>query len=266
MARKGAQHPRLCEPCWVGHLSVEQRGNVALVRIDRPPANALDPTLLAEGRRLLDELASAQAEAVVLTGREGFFSAGVDLKVAPMLDARGQREMVDGISRVFAGWYAFERPVVCAVNGHAIAGGLILALCGDYRVATGHGRFGLTELRVGVPYPAVALAIVKAELSPPVARRLVLGADLVDARTALELGLLDELTEPDLLLSRALELAEELARLPAAVYAHVKRQLRRETIDSNAQIVEGDLDPLLRGWLAEETPAAAATVLARERE
>jgi enoyl-CoA hydratase len=256
----------VCEAPRVDHLSVEQRGEIALVRIDRPPANALDPALLNEGRRLLDELSSAQPGAVVLTGREGFFSAGVDLKVAPTLDAPGQREMVDGISRVFAGWYAFDRPVVCAVNGHAIAGGLILALCGDYRVGAGHGRFGLTELRAGVPYPAVAMAVVKAELSPPVARRLVLGAELVDARTALELGLLDELTEPDLLLPRALEVAEEMARLPVAGYAQVKRQLRRETIDSTAQIVERELDPLLQGWLADETPAAAAAVLARESE
>jgi enoyl-CoA hydratase len=233
------------------------------VRIDRPPANALDPTLLSEGRRLLDELDSAQPRAVVLTGREGFFSAGVDLKLAPTLDARGQREMVDGISRLFAGWYALARPVVCAVNGHAIAGGLILALCADYRVATGQGRFGLTEARTGVPYPAVAMAIVKAELTPAVARELVLRAHLVDARTALELGLLDELTEPDRLLSRALELAEELARLPAAAYATVKRQLRGETIASTAQIIERELDPLLEGWLEDETPAAAAAVLAR---
>jgi enoyl-CoA hydratase len=233
------------------------------VRIDRPPANALDPILLSEGRHLLDELDSAQPRAVVLTGREGFFSAGVDLKLAPTLDARGQREMVDGISRLFAGWYAFARPVVCAVNGHAIAGGLILALCADYRVATGHGRFGLTEARAGVPYPAVAMAIVKAELSPAVARELVLRAHLVDARTALELGLLDELTDSDGLLSRALELAEELARVPAAAYATVKRQLRAETIASTAQIIERELDPLLEGWLEDETPAAAAAVLAR---
>jgi enoyl-CoA hydratase len=255
-----------CDPAGVDYVSVEERGDIALVRVDRPPANALDPALLHEGRCVLDELASAEARAVVLTGREGFFSAGVDLKVAPALDARGQREMVDGISRLFAGWYSFERPVVCAVNGHAIAGGLILALCADYRVASGRGRFGLTEVRAGVPYPAVAMAIVRAELSPPVARRLVLGAHLVDAATALRLGLLDELIEPDRLVPRALELAGELARLPAAAYAHVKRQLRRETIDLTARIVEGDLDPLLQGWLAEETPAAAAAVLARERE
>ena len=139
----------------------------------------MDPQLLEEGSRLADELAADPPAAVVLTGREGFFSAGVDLKIAPTLDADGQRGMVEGINAIFAGWYGFPRPVVAAVNGHAIAGGLILALCADYRVGSTEGKYGVTELKAGVAYPAVAMAVVRAELHAPAARRLVLGADLV---------------------------------------------------------------------------------------
>ena len=156
------------------HVTVEAHDDLAVVRIDRPPANALDLQLLKEGHAALAELEASAPGAVVIVGRDGFFSAGVDLKLAPALDADGQRAMVEGINRMFAGWYAFPRPVVCAVNGHAIAGGLILALCGDYRVGPAEGRFGLTELRVGIPYPAAAMTVVRAELAPPVARRLAL--------------------------------------------------------------------------------------------
>ena len=116
------------------HLTIEQRGDVALLRIYRPPANALDLELLEEGGRARDGLAAASPGAIVITGRDGFFSAGVDLKLGPTLDEEAQRGMVTGINRLFAGWYGFPRPVICAVNGHAIAGGLILALCGDQRV------------------------------------------------------------------------------------------------------------------------------------
>src|SRR5215217_1248733 len=126
-----------------GHIHVEAHGEVALVRVDRPPANAMDLELLAEGAAVLDELTQAAPGAVVLTGRDGFFSAGVDLKVAPTLAPDAQRAMVEGINRLFAGWYALPRPLVCAVNGHAIAGGLILALCGDYRVCATEGKLGL---------------------------------------------------------------------------------------------------------------------------
>jgi len=219
----------------------------------------MDPALLEEGHRVADDLAGDPPAAVVLTGREGFFSAGADLKVAPTLDAAGSRRMVEGINNIFAAWYGFPRPVVCAVNGHAIAGGLILALCGDYRVGSSDGKYGLTELKAGLPYPSVALAVVRAELHAPAARRLVLSADLVDAAAALESGAFDEVCEPDQVLHRATEVARGLAALPPEAYAKVKSQLRGPVLrDALAEP-----DPLLEGWGGTETVAAASQILGR---
>ena len=217
----------------------------------------MDPQLLEEGRRLADELGGDPPAAVVLTGREGFFSAGADLKIAPTLDAAGQRGMVDGINRIFAGWYGFSRPVVAAVNGHAIAGGLILAMCADYRVGSSEGKYGVTELKAGLPYPAVAMAVVRAELNGPAARRLVLGADLVGAKEALEAGALDEIAEPDQVLHRATEVARALSMLPSEAYAKVKQQLRGPVLDAAL----AQPDPLLDGWASAETPDAVANIL-----
>jgi enoyl-CoA hydratase len=246
-----------------GLVQLEERGDVALVTIDRSPANAMNHELLEAGHAVLGELASRDPGAVVLAGRQGVFSAGVDLKLAPTLDAAGQRAMVEGINRLFAGWYAFPRPVVAAVTGHAIAGGLILALCGDWRVAATEGRYGLTELRAGIPYPAVAMLGVRAELEPPVARRLVLRADLLDPPAALAAGLFDELAAPEAVVPRALEVARELAAFPRAAYATIKRQLRGPTIDAMQQVLD-DGDPLAgAGWLDEDTTGAAASTLRR---
>jgi enoyl-CoA hydratase len=219
----------------------------------------MDPVLLEEGRRLADELVADPPDAVVLTGREGFFSAGADLKIAPTLDAEGQRAMVDGINRIFASWYGFPRPVVAAVNGHAIAGGLILALCADYRVGSTDGNFGLTELKAGLPYPAVAMAVVRAELHGPGARRLVLGADLVGAREALEAGAFDEVAAPDQVLHRATEVARELAMLPSEAYEKVKHQLRGPVLEQAL----AKPDPLLEGWTGSGTADAVANILRR---
>ncbi len=217
----------------------------------------MDPLLLEEGRRLADELVAEPPAAVVLTGREGFFSAGADLKVAPTLDADGQRGMVEGINRIFAGWYGFPRPVVAAVNGHAIAGGLILALCADYRVGSTEGKYGVTELKAGLPYPAVAMAVVRAELHGPAARRLVLGADLVDAKAALEAGAFDEVAEPDEVLHRATEVARGLSLLPSEAYAKVKEQLRGPVLEAAL----AKPDPLLEGWAGSETEQAVSNIL-----
>jgi enoyl-CoA hydratase len=247
------------------HLKIEQHGDVALVRIDRPPANALDLELLEEGSQAVDELATASPGAVVITGRNGFFSAGVDLKLAPTLDEAAQRGMVDGINRLFAGWYAFPRPVVCAVNGHAIAGGLILALCGDDRIGAREGKLGLTEVTAGIPYPRAAIAIVRAELSAAAARRLVLGGELVGPEAALELGLVDELQEGQDVVARALELAAKRAALPREAYARIKHQLRGETIAAARAAVEHGADPVSGGWLGAETAQASAAILDRRR-
>ena len=241
-------------------VSVESRNEVALVRVDRPPANALDLELLEEGRAVADELRSADPGAVVIVGREGFFSAGVDLKAVPTLDRDGQRAMVNGINELFLGWYSFPRPVVCAVNGHAIAGGLILALCGDHRVGCGVGKLGLTELRAGIGFPAAALGIVRAELSPPVVRELVLKTDLVESGpAAVELGLLDELVAPDALVDRSVAVAEELGALPRSAYARVKDQLRAGTVSELRRAAEED--PMLGDWVGEESGAAASAIL-----
>jgi enoyl-CoA hydratase len=233
----------------VRHVRIEEEGDVAVVRIDRPPANAMDLELLEDGHAALEQLTASEPGAVVMTGREGFFSAGVDLKLAPTLDPPAQRAMVEGINRLFAGWYAFPRPLVAAVNGHAIAGGLILALCADYLVGGGDGRVGLTELRAGIPYPLAAMTVVRAELSPKAARQLVLQAELVFPEEAYDLGVLDEVVPPALIMPRAVEVAQKLAALPRSAYGPVKHQLRAHALRTLEGIGQ---DPLLDSWMAPE--------------
>jgi enoyl-CoA hydratase len=230
-------------------LAVRDSGGVAIVEIDRPPVNAMDPGLLQEGLAVLDRLERELPDAVVIAGRPGSFSAGLDLKAVPDLDDAGRRDMVTALNELFTRWYGFPRPVVCAVTGHAIAGGCILALCGDHRVGGASGRFGLTEVRVGVPYPAAAIAVVRAELSAAAARELALRAHLVDAAAAEALGILDERVEDEEVVARAQAVATELAELPYEVYAITKRQLRGEVVDRLLEITRARTDPLLSGWI-----------------
>src|SRR2546421_9214218 len=106
-----------------GSVGVEDHDGIAIVRIDRPPANAMDRGLLADAIAACEQLAAAEPSAVVITGREGFFSAGADLKLAPTLDAEAPAAMVDRINRMAAAWYGFPRPGGCAVNGPPIPAG-----------------------------------------------------------------------------------------------------------------------------------------------
>lgn len=209
-----------------------------------------------------EQLARSGPGAVVITGREHFFSAGMDLKSAPTLTTGEQRHTVDAINRLFTGWYAFPRPVVAAVNGHAIAGGLILALCADRRICATEGKLGLTELRAGIPYPVAAISVVRAELAPRAARQLALGAALIDPAEALALGVVDELRPFAEVVPRAVEVATELASLPSGTYTVVKRQLRGPTIEAIDRALAGGAgDPVLGTWISDETRTAAAGLL-----
>jgi enoyl-CoA hydratase/carnithine racemase len=229
-------------------VTLESRGELAIVRLDRPPANALNPEVIGAFEDVRAQLAADPPGAVVITGREGFFSAGVDLKLVPTWTPEEQRTMVSGINDLVTGWYCFPRPVVAAVTGHAIAGGMVIALCADYRVCATEGKLGLTELRAGVPYPVGAIQLVRAELSAPAARALALRAHLVEPDEAKRLDLVDELTAPDDVLERACAVAEEMAGFGGDSYTRTKLELRGDTLRRiEAAVAEGD--PLLDSWL-----------------
>jgi enoyl-CoA hydratase/carnithine racemase len=238
-------------------FDVTEDGNVTIVRIDRPPVNAIDPELLGGGIELLAELSECGEGAVVITGTGISFSAGLDIKVAPTLDEAGQREMRANVNRLLGGWALFPRPLVTAVNGHAIAGGLILALCGDFRVAGPDGQFGLTEVKVGVPYPPAAMAIVRSELSPPIARRFALSGEVVGSDAALRDGMFDKVVAADEVLPTAITAARELAPLAGPAYTHTKRALRSAVMRALEPNAIAD-EP----WLGDDTAGRTRDVLA----
>jgi len=214
----------------MSHISTRDDGNgVAVLSADRPPANAMDLALLEEIVAAVLPFANDPPRALVLAGRPGFFSAGVDLKLAPTYEPEDRRRMVSAINAMALGVYELPCPVVGAITGHAVAGGLVLALCTDLRVASSAGRYGLTEVKVGIGYPQAAIGVVRAELAPHAARRLALGSELLGASECLHLGVFDELAEPDDVLPRALELATSLAAFPREIYARTKRELRAAT-------------------------------------
>ncbi|MBV8957113.1 MAG: enoyl-CoA hydratase/isomerase family protein [Solirubrobacterales bacterium] len=229
-------------------VSSETSRSVTLVRLDRPPANAINLDLLDELVATLEGLAADAPAAVVIAGRDGFFSAGVDLKAVPGYGPGEHRRMVSGINRMVLAAYGLPCPVLAAVTGHAIAGGLVLALCADVRIGSLEGRYGLTEVKVGVPYPQGAIGVVRAELPPHAARSLALGNRLIDGSEALRLGLVDEALPADAVLPRAIELASEMAAFPADIYAATKFELRDRTLGAMKAAVE--TEPLLAAWLS----------------
>jgi enoyl-CoA hydratase len=231
------------------HFHVEERPEALLIRFDRPPVNAITVDTARELGGALEAAERMPAgKAVVMTGTGTCFSAGLDLKVVPTYSPDEQREMLRTVNRLIGALYALPRPVVAAVNGHAMAGGLVLALACDVRVCTSAPcRIALTEVNVGIPFPAGPMTVVLAELPPQAARLLTLTGDVFDPARALAQGIVDEVVPPEQVLPRALERAAAFSALPG--YPRIKAQLRARTIAELMRIVEQDDDPMLHGWL-----------------
>jgi enoyl-CoA hydratase len=238
-------------------------GGIAVLTLDKPPANAMDPAFLSALCDRLDELAADQSvRALVLTGAGKVFCAGVDLKSVVDYDHAQQQAMVNGLNRMVHTIYGFRVPTVAAVNGHAIAGGLVLTLCCDARIGPEDtGLFGLAEVRAGVPFPYAPTEVVRAELSPGDARYIALFGGNMKPDEALRRGVFDELQPQDQVTSRAIERARELTKLPPQTFQTIKQQVRGPVLDRMAKVIADKSDPTLKKWLTDETRAAARVIL-----
>jgi enoyl-CoA hydratase len=230
--------------------------------MNRPPANAIDLELAERFEAALDEAMKQEPAALVLTGTGGFFSGGLNLKTVPAYPTAKQRSLLLAVNRMIGRLYACPIPVVGGINGHAVAGGLIVALTADYRVGpTGNAQFGLTEARVGIPFPAATMIVLHAELAPQDLRYITLYARSFGPEKAQARGILDELQEPTAVLERAIELATEMASIPSDAYARIKRQVRGAAIAQIEELNASGSEPMLEGWISPGAQDASAAVL-----
>jgi enoyl-CoA hydratase len=230
-------------------VQLDEHADALILRVARPPVNAIDLGVVQALAATVERIAAfPPTRPLVVTGVGTCFSAGLDLKVVPRYRREEQREMLGLVNRLVGALYGMPRPTVAAVNGHALAAGLVLALACDYRVSTSATcKFGLPEINAGVPYPAAPMRVVQDELPPSTARVLVLTGRILAPAEALALGVVDEVVAPERVVPRAIEMAATLAAFPA--YGRIKDQFRANGIAAIARIVAENADPMLDGWI-----------------
>lgn len=224
-----------------------QEGSVAVITMDDGKANALSPTMLEAISGAFDK-AEKDAKAVVLAGRAGRFCAGFDLKIM-MTGPDAAMSMIMQGGELFLRLYEFPKPIVMAVTGHALAGGVLLAATGDLRIgARGDFKLGLNEVQNSMPVPVLAHELARDRLTARELLPAVAHAKIYDPESAVEAGWLDEVADGEQLASTALERAKALGQLPGFAYATTKKSLRtqtiayiRSTLDANLAALTGKL-------------------------
>lgn len=237
---------------------------ITTLRLAHGKASAMDIELVEGLHRVIAEVSGSEARAIVLTGSGSIFSAGVDLfRLADGGRAYAER-FVPALSRMLLDLFALPKPLVVAVNGHAIAGGCIFTLAGDYRLmAAGNGRIGIPELLVGVPFPPSVIEAVRFAVPPQHLQMLMYTGRTFAPDDALRLGMIDEVIDAASLAARAAEVARGFAALPPQAFALAKRQLRDHAI-SRAKHYANELDRDVEAlWSAPDTHARIRDYLAK---
>ena len=246
-------------------LKLETRDGISVLRMEHGKANVQDIEFcnaLSDRMAAIEKLSS---RAVLIAGHGRFFSGGVDLKRVVAGGVDYLRDFMPALVRCFESVFFHPKPVVIAVNGHAIAGGCILACCGDRRLMTDDERagIGVPELYVGVPFPPAALEILRYVCTPRHLQMLVGSGRSLQPGEALEAGLVDALAPLDALESEALKVARRLASVRPEVFAVTKQQLRapvRERIRANADATG---ETISRLWTSPETVTAIERFVAK---
>lgn len=243
-------------------IQTERHGPTRLLRLNRPPANALDRDLMTALHQELEAAVGDGTRALVLSGSPGIFSGGLDVPALVKLDRDGIRATWEAFFGALGALATSPVPVAVAITGHAPAGGTVISLFADRRfMARGSFKLGLNEVKVGLSLTPMLFDPLERLVGPRQAEHLAATGALVEAEEALALGLVDELAPPGEVEATALAWAAELAALPPAALAGTRKTSRRHLV---AAVKEAgtDLEILLDQWFSDETQAALGRLVA----
>jgi enoyl-CoA hydratase/carnithine racemase len=236
------------------------------IRLARPPVNALDPALVHALREAVAEAQDGGARGIVLSGREGMFSAGLDVPALLPMKRDELRVFWNDFFGLCADLACSPVPVVAAITGHAPAGGAVLSILCDYRImAEGAFRIGLNETQVGLAVPAAIQAALCRLVGAYRAERLMVAGTLLESAEAKAAGFVDELVASPLVVPAAIGWLGELLALPPVAMTETRRIARADLVAVFRQSEGFRVDDILDLWFASEAQAVLTGLVARLR-
>ena len=217
--------------------TLNKDGNISTITLDDGKANVFSSKMSQDINQCLDKVATEEG-CLIITGKEGMFSAGLDLKTIQSGDTDKIIEMSTAAFKLLARIFSFPRPVIAACSGHGIALGTFLLCCCDYRVGVkGDFMIGANEMRTNMVIPDPILELIKFRVAQSHKYRAILGAEMYSIDKALEAGLLDEIVSPDDLAKTVNEKAKDLATMGHPSYTMTKELFIAEPLKKINQAI-----------------------------
>ena len=217
--------------------TLNKDGNISTITLDDGKANVFSSKMSQDINQCLDEVATEDG-CLIITGKEGMFSAGLDLKTIQSGDTDKIIEMSTAAFKLLARIFSFPRPVIAACSGHGIALGTFLLCCCDYRIGVkGDFMIGANEMRTNMVIPDPILELIKFRVAQSHKYRAILGAEMYSIDKALEAGLLDEIVSPDDLAKTVNEKAKDLATMGHPSYTMTKELFIAEPLKKINQAI-----------------------------
>ena len=234
-------------------ITVTHNDTISTVAMCRGKVNALNEQLLDELSETFKTLeADDGVGAIILTGTGKFFSFGFDIPLFYDYTPEDFRRFIEKFTAFYTYLYLYPKPVIAAINGHAVAGGCMICNSCDYSiVAQGRVKMALNELAFGSTVFAGSVEILKAIAGQKGAEMVLFTGDMFAPEQALTLGLVDEVVDETNLMERAVAMAERYGRQHAPAFASIKRFLRQRVVDSYKDREQESIDEFIGIWYSE---------------
>ena len=218
--------------------TLSKENDISIIKLDDGKANAFSYDMLSQVNDLLKKV-PRDSGALVITGREGLFSGGFDLKTLATGDMEKITKMVQLGYRLLLELFSFDRPIVAAVSGHSIALGLFVTCSADYRIAI-DGKYvcQANEVRNNMDIPTQIMEIIRARVNKKYFYSAVYHSDAYSVQDSIEVGYIDEVVSEDQFMKRVMEKAKELATLPHPFYANTKKTAQDDVIQKIADAID----------------------------
>jgi enoyl-CoA hydratase/carnithine racemase len=246
-------------------VSIKESDNIAIVKMSRDKVNAINSDAVDDLIECFKRLENKKhIKAIIITGNEKFFSFGFDVPELLTYSKQTLKNFLTRFTQLNRDLFLYPRPLIGALNGHTIAAGCMLALATDVRImVSDNARISLNEINIGVPVFAGALEMLKFSVGQRNAEHVLKSGNMYSPDEALQLCMIDKLSNPEMLMNEAMTVASEYAEKNPLAFRSLKGLLRKPIMQVSDQREESVIDEFIDIWFSEQSQAQLKTVQIR---